>query len=69
MTAYVRSVLEHRKTAITLELDYDEQAIEILSRSWRRFIGVLEEDFSETVPYEFQEVVLKINALLEQAFK
>jgi len=51
------------------ELEYDDQAVEVLSRSWRRFLGALEEEFSEDVPSEFNEVVQKINALLEQVFK
>ena len=65
----VRSVFDHRKTAFTTKLEYDDQAIEVLSRSWRRFLGALEEEFSEHVPSEFKEVVLKINAVLEQIFK
>jgi predicted nucleotidyltransferase component of viral defense system len=65
----VRSVFDHRKTAIPTELEYDDQAVEVLSRSWRRFLGALEEEFSENVPSEFNEVVQKINALLEQVFK
>lgn len=65
----VRSVFDHRKTAITTELEYDDQAVEALSRSWRRFLGALEEEFSENVPSEFKEVVLKINALLQQVFQ
>lgn len=65
----VRSVFEHRKTAITAELEYDNQALETLSRSWQRFLRALEDEFSENVPSQFNEVVLKINALLDQVFK
>jgi predicted nucleotidyltransferase component of viral defense system len=68
-SSIVRSVFEHRKTAATTELKYDDQAIGVLSRSWRRFLGALEDEFSESVPSEFNEVVVKINALLEQVFK
>jgi predicted nucleotidyltransferase component of viral defense system len=67
-SSIVRSVFEHRKTAITTEVQYDDQAMEVLSRSWRRFIGALEDEFSKDVPSEFREVMLKINTVLEQVF-
>lgn len=65
----VRLVFDHRKTAITSALKYDDQALETLRRSWQRFLGALEDESSENVPSEFNEVVLKINALLERVFK
>ena len=65
----VRSVFDHRKTTIASALKYDDQALETLSRNWRRFLGALENEFSENVSSDFNEVVLKINALLEQVFK
>ena len=65
----VRSVFEHRRTAPVTELEYDDPSTEQLNRSWKRFIGALEDEFSENVPADFNEVVVKINALLDQLFE
>ena len=65
----VRAVFEHRKTAFVTELKYEAQALEVLSRSWKRFISALEDEFSKKVSSEFNEVVPKISALLERVFK
>jgi predicted nucleotidyltransferase component of viral defense system len=65
----VRLVFDHRKTAITSPLKYDDQALETFRKSWRRFLGALENESIENVPSEFNEVVLKINALLEEVSK
>ncbi len=64
-TAVVGSVFEHRKTALAKKLSYDQQAIDVLSRSWKRFIGTLEDEFSVNMPKEFMEVVARIEELLE----
>lgn len=60
----VGSVFEHRKTALPKRLSYDQQAIDVLSRGWKRFIGTLEDEFAENMPKAFMEVVAKIEALL-----
>lgn len=60
----VQSVFDHRKTLLPREISYDDQAIDSLSRGWRRFIGTLEDEFAEKVPKEFAEVLAKINDLL-----
>jgi len=64
-TEVVRSVFEHRGTALPTRLSYDAEAIETLRRSWKRFIGALEEEFQGDVPAEFSAVVDKINLILE----
>ena len=60
----VRSVFEHRGTALPTTLSYDVEAIETMSRNWRRFIGALEEEFQVNVPAEFSAVINKIEKLL-----
>ena len=62
--AVVGSVFEHRKTVLPTKLSYDQQAIDVLSRDWKRFIGTLEDEFAENVPEEFMEVIAKIEDLL-----
>lgn len=60
----VRSVFEHRRTALPTKLSYDVEAIETMSRNWRRFIGALEEEFQANVPAEFSAVINEIEKLL-----
>lgn len=60
----VGSVFEHRKTVLPKKLSYDQQAIDVLSRGWKRFIGTLEDEFADNVPKEFVEVVAEIEDLL-----
>jgi hypothetical protein len=61
----VRSVFEHRDTALPTALSYDTEAIETLSRNWKRFIGTLEEEFQASVPSEFLAVIDKIDNMLK----
>jgi predicted nucleotidyltransferase component of viral defense system len=60
----VQSVFEHRGTALPKALSYDTDAMETMSRNWKRFIGTLEEKFQENVPAEFLAVVDKIDNML-----
>lgn len=60
----VGSVFEHRKTVLPKKLSYNQQAIDVLSRGWKRFIGTLEDEFANNVPKEFVEVVAEIEDLL-----
>lgn len=60
----VRSVFEHRETALPTTLSYDVEAIETMNRNWKRFIGALEEEFQANVPAEFSVVVDKVENLL-----
>lgn len=62
----IRSVFAHRGTALPPSLSYDPQAIDTLSRGWKRFIGALEDEFVKNMPKEFMEVVAKINELLQK---
>lgn len=61
----VTSVFKHRKTELPTKLAYDSQAIDNLSRSWKRFLGALEEEYSKNLPEEFGDVVTKIDDLLK----
>jgi len=63
--AVIQSVFDHRKTELPTKLSYDTQAIENLSRGWKRFLGTLEEEFSENIPKEFSDLVVTINDLLK----
>lgn len=65
----VRSVFEHRETALPTRLSYDVEAIETMSRNWRRFIGALEEEFQANVPAEFSAVIDKIEKLLARVVR
>jgi predicted nucleotidyltransferase component of viral defense system len=60
----VRSVFDHRSTPLPTALSYDSEAIETMSRNWKRFIGALEEEFQANVPAEFAAVIEKIELLL-----
>jgi len=60
----VRVVFDHRQTPLPRKMSYDQQAINTLSRGWKRFIGTLEDEFTKKVPKEFTEVSAKINDLL-----
>ena len=62
--AVVQSVFEHRGTRLPRDLSYDDQAIETLTRGWKRFIGTIEDEFAAKVPKEFIEVLAEINDLL-----
>lgn len=62
--AVVGSVFKHRKTVLPKKLSYDQQAIDVLSRGWKRFIGTLEDEFADNMPKEFMEVVAEIEDLL-----
>jgi len=64
-TDVISSVFTHRDTALPTNLSYDPQAIEVLSRGWKRFLNTLEEEFQQNVPAEFLEVVANINQMLE----
>lgn len=64
-TDVIRSVFTHRGTALPPKLSYDHQAIDTLSRGWKRFIGTLEDEFTKNMPKEFVDVVVKINELLQ----
>jgi predicted nucleotidyltransferase component of viral defense system len=61
----VRSVFEHRGTTLPRTLSYDTEAIETMSRNWKRFIGSLEDEFQGRVPAEFVAVIEKIDLLLK----
>jgi hypothetical protein len=61
----VRAVFEHRGTTLPRTLSYDTEAIETMSRNWKRFIGSLEEEFQGRVPAEFAAVIEKIDLLLK----
>lgn len=60
----VLSVFEHRGTALPATLSYDTEAVETMSRNWKRFIGALEDEFQANVPAEFSVVIDKIENLL-----
>lgn len=60
----VASVFEHRKTVLPKKLSFDQQAIDVLSRGWKRFIGALEDEFADNMPTEFIDVVAEIEDLL-----
>lgn len=61
----VRSVFDHHGTPLPTALSYDSEAIETMSRNWKRFIGALEEEFQANVPAEFAAVIEKIELLLK----
>jgi len=61
----IESVFEHHKTELPSKLSYDIQAKDNLSRSWKRFLEALEEEFSSNVPNNFDLVTEKINDILK----
>jgi len=52
----VRSVFAHRSTPLAVALDYDDQAIKVLSANWQRFLRALQPEFSKELPYNFSDV-------------
>lgn len=62
----VRSVFEHRGTSLPTTLSYDKEAIETMSRNWKRFVGTLEEEFQANVPAGFSAVVDKIDDMIKE---
>jgi predicted nucleotidyltransferase component of viral defense system len=62
----IQAVFQHRGTSLPTNLSYDAEAIASLSRNWKRFIGVLEEEFQVKVPVDFSEVIQEIDRVLEE---
>jgi predicted nucleotidyltransferase component of viral defense system len=62
----IQAVFQHRGTILPTNLSYDAEAITSLSRNWKRFIGVLEDEFQGKVPADFSEVVQQIDRILEE---
>ena len=60
----IQAVFHHRRTTLPTNLSYDTEALDNLSRNWKRFIGALEVDFQGKVPSEFSEVVQIIDHIL-----
>ncbi len=63
-SAVIYSVFSHRGTTIPKRLIYDQGAVENLSRSWKRFLGALEEEFRGLMPEEFVNVIDKVDEIL-----
>lgn len=62
----IKSVFAHRGTTLPRRLEFDKAASENLSRSWKRFVRSLEEEFQQNVPVAFAEVVKKIDQILDR---
>ena len=60
----IRSVFEHRQTSLPTRLSYDLQAMETLSRSWKRFHNTLENEFQQKAPADFLDVIARIDQML-----
>ena len=62
----IHSVFVHRGTPIPNRLSFDSLAIDVMSRSWIRFIDALNDKSKKDIPRDFSEVIAAIDEMLGQ---